>query len=79
MVKEEKNMNTKITLISMVVAAVLIGGAIVLSGVLEDQIAVVSGAYRRWFTLGAWGTDDGWVALTGRRDMRAMRSRRDRG
>jgi len=55
------------------------GGAIVLSGILEDQIAVVSGAYRRWFKLGAWGTDDGWVALTGRRDMRAMRSRRDRG
>jgi ribosomal protein L11 methyltransferase len=55
------------------------GGAIVLSGILEDQVAVVSGAYRRWFKLGAWGTDDGWVALTGRRDMRAMRSRRDRG
>ena len=43
------------------------GGAIVLSGILEDQIAAVSGAYRRWFKLGAWGTDDGWVALTGRR------------
>jgi ribosomal protein L11 methyltransferase len=55
------------------------GGAIVLSGILEEQVAVVSGAYRRWFTLGAWGTDDGWVALTGRRNMRAMRSRRDRG
>jgi ribosomal protein L11 methyltransferase len=55
------------------------GGAIVLSGILEDQVAVVSGAYRRWFKLDAWGTDDGWVALTGRRDMRAMRSRRDRG
>ena len=55
------------------------GGAIVLSGILEDQIAAVSGAYRRWFKLGAWGTDDGWVALTGRRDIRAMRSRRDRG
>jgi ribosomal protein L11 methyltransferase len=55
------------------------GGAIVLSGILEDQVAVVSEAYRRWFKLDAWGTDDGWVALTGRRDMRAMRSRRDRG
>jgi ribosomal protein L11 methyltransferase len=55
------------------------GGAIVLSGILEDQVAAVSGAYRRWFKLGAWGTDDGWVALAGRRDMRAMRSRRDRG
>ena len=43
------------------------GGAIVLSGILEDQVAAVRGAYRRWFKLGAWGTDDGWVALTGRR------------
>jgi ribosomal protein L11 methyltransferase len=55
------------------------GGAIVLSGILEDQVTVVSGAYRRWFTLGAWGTDDGWVVLTGRRNTRAMKSRRDRG
>lgn len=43
------------------------GGAIVLSGILEDQVAPVRGAYRRWFKLGAWGSDDGWVALTGRR------------
>ena len=43
------------------------GGAIVLSGILEDQVAAVRGAYRRWFKLAAWGTDDGWVALTGRR------------
>ena len=43
------------------------GGAIFLSGILEDQAAAVRGAYRRWFKLGAWGTDDGWVALTGRR------------
>ena len=43
------------------------GGAIVLSGVLEGQAAAVSGAYRRWFKLDAWGKDDGWVALAGRR------------
>ncbi|MEO8564982.1 MAG: 50S ribosomal protein L11 methyltransferase [Betaproteobacteria bacterium] len=43
------------------------GGSIVLSGILEDQVAAVRGAYRRWFKLGAWGSDDGWVALTGRR------------
>jgi ribosomal protein L11 methyltransferase len=55
------------------------GGAIVLSGILEDQAAAVRGAYRRWFKLAAWGTDDGWVALTGRRDTRAMKSRRDGG
>ena len=43
------------------------GGAIVLSGILEDQVAAVRGAYRRWFKLAVWGTDEGWVALTGRR------------
>jgi ribosomal protein L11 methyltransferase len=43
------------------------GGAIVLSGILEAQAAAVRGAYRRWFKLDAWGNDDGWVALAGRR------------
>jgi ribosomal protein L11 methyltransferase len=51
----------------MLAARVREEGAIVLSGILEDQVAAVRGAYRRWFKLGAWGTDDGWVALTGRR------------
>ena len=41
------------------------GGAIVLSGILEAQAASVRGAYRRWFKLDAWGTEDGWVALAG--------------
>ncbi len=41
------------------------GGAIVLSGILEAQAASVHGAYRRWFKLDAWGTEDGWVALAG--------------
>lgn len=43
------------------------GGAIVLSGILEPQAAAVRDAYRRWFKLDAWGNDDGWVALVGRR------------
>lgn len=43
------------------------GGAIVLCGILEAQVAAVARAYRRWFKLGAWGSDDGWVALAGRR------------
>ena len=41
------------------------GGAIVLSGILEAQAASVRGAYRRWFKLDPWGTEDGWVALAG--------------
>ena len=50
------------------------GGAIVLSGILEDQVAAVREAYRRWFKLGAWGTDEGWVALTGRRTGKRMKA-----
>jgi ribosomal protein L11 methyltransferase len=44
------------------------GGAIVLSGILEAQAAAVRDEYRRWFKLDAWGSDEGWVALAGRRD-----------
>ncbi len=56
----------------LLAARVRDGGAIVLSGILDAQAAAVSGAYRRWFKLGAWGSDDRWVALAGPR-------RRDRG
>jgi len=59
--------NTLRLLAPVLAARVRHGGAIVLSGILEDQVAAVRGAYRRWFKLAAWGTDDGWVALTGRR------------
>ena len=43
------------------------GGCIVLSGILADQAAEVIDAYRRWFNIGVWETDEGWVALEGRR------------
>ena len=43
------------------------GGTIVLSGILETQNEAVRDAYRRWFTLDAWGNEDGWVVLAGRR------------
>lgn len=46
------------------------GGAIVLSGILDAQAGDVSEAYRRWFKLDAWGSDDGWVALAGRKHER---------
>jgi ribosomal protein L11 methyltransferase len=59
--------NPLLLLAPVLAARVRHGGAIVLSGILEDQVAAVRGAYRRWFKLAAWGTDDGWVALTGRR------------
>jgi ribosomal protein L11 methyltransferase len=43
-------------------------GCIVLSGILETQATMVAAAYERWFTMAAWGTHDGWVALAGNRD-----------
>jgi ribosomal protein L11 methyltransferase len=42
-------------------------GTILLSGVLDNQVVTVSDAYRRWFKLDPWGSEDGWVALAGRR------------
>ena len=43
------------------------GGRIVLSGILVDQAEAVIDAYRRWFNIGVWQTDDGWAALGGTR------------
>jgi len=43
------------------------GGRIVLSGVLERQAPVVTGAYAPWFNVGEWERDGGWVALVGER------------
>ena len=54
-------------LAAVLAARVRDGGAIVLCGILEAQVAAVARAYRRWFKLGAWGSDDGRVALAGRR------------
>ena len=41
------------------------GGRIVLSGILVDQADDVMDAYRRWFNIGVWQTDEGWAALGG--------------
>ena len=38
---------------------------IVLSGILEEQAADVASAYARWFNIGVWAREDGWVALAG--------------
>ena len=43
------------------------GGRIVLSGILETQAEAVMTAYRRWFTIGICASDDGWIALAGKR------------
>jgi len=43
------------------------GGRIVLSGILEGQAVDVIEAYSRWFNIGVWQTDEGWVALEGTR------------
>jgi len=47
------------------------GGRIVLSGILDAQAESLIGVYRRWFNIGVYESDDGWVALTGTRRARA--------
>ena len=34
---------------------------------LESQAAAVMAAYERWFTIGVWSSEEGWVALAGSR------------
>jgi ribosomal protein L11 methyltransferase len=41
------------------------GGNIVLSGVLEPQGAALIAAYSRWFNIGVWAEEEGWIALSG--------------
>ena len=49
---------------------VAMGGHIVLSGILEAQAGALVAAYGRWFNIGIWARDDGWVALAGSRKHR---------
>jgi ribosomal protein L11 methyltransferase len=46
------------------------GGRIVLSGILVDQASDIRASYERWFKLGEWETEEGWVALSGMRGPR---------
>ena len=48
-------------------ARVKAGGRIVLSGILAAQADPLIGVYRRWFNIGVFDRDDGWVALSGTR------------
>jgi ribosomal protein L11 methyltransferase len=47
------------------------GGRIVLSGILDAQADPLIDEYRRWFNIGVFDRDDGWVALAGTRRARA--------
>jgi ribosomal protein L11 methyltransferase len=46
---------------------VAMDGHIVLSGILEAQADVLVAAYGRWFNIGVWAREEGWVALAGSR------------
>ena len=48
------------------------GGRLLLSGILVDQADDVIDAYRRWFNIDPWQTDEGWVALEGTRHQSGM-------
>ncbi len=43
------------------------GGAIALSGILEEQTDMVAAAYAPWFQITTWRHRDGWVLLQGER------------
>jgi len=43
------------------------GGRIVLSGILDAQVAAVMTVYDPWFTIGVCERDEGWCALAGTR------------
>ena len=47
-----------------------VGGRIALSGLLVEQAAAVTAAYRPWFDVGLTGERDGWGLLTGYRRAR---------
>ena len=51
----------------LLAARVRVGGHLVLSGILAAQATAVIAAYRRWFTIDVWNTEEGWVALAGSR------------
>jgi ribosomal protein L11 methyltransferase len=47
--------------------AVRPGGLIAVSGLLADQAAAVTAAYRPWFDIGTTATREGWALVAGRR------------
>ncbi len=59
--------NPIILLAPLLARRVRSGGRILLSGILVAQAAEVTAAYRRWFTIDIWNSDEGWVALAGSR------------
>lgn len=57
--------NPLVLLAPVLAARVRPAGKIVLSGVLESQLARVLTAYAPWFNMARWRSEDGWVALVG--------------
>lgn len=51
----------------LLAARVNSGGDIALSGILDAQADALTAAYARWFNIGVWAREDGWVLLAGRR------------
>ena len=51
----------------MLAARTRSGGQIVLSGILEDHLAELSGIYAQWFDLNPPLSDNGWVCISGRK------------
>lgn len=57
--------NPLIALAPLLAHSTAVGGRIVLSGILENQVDAVSAAYRQWFDLRIAGQSGGWICLSG--------------
>ena len=58
-----------INLAAYLSALVKPGGALLLSGILEEQAESVSQAYQPWFDLKPLASNDGWVRISGQRKL----------
>jgi ribosomal protein L11 methyltransferase len=59
--------NPLIALAPLLAAATRAGGYVVLSGILQEQSDEVAAAYSPWYEMTVPVSDEGWVALAGRR------------
>ncbi len=59
--------NPLLALAPLLTARCRIGGQLVLSGILVEQVETIQAAYRPWLDLTLWADTEGWVCLHGTR------------
>ncbi len=58
-------LNPLISLAPMLCAQLKMGGKMVLSGILPEQVPTLIEAYRPWISLSVWRTEDEWACVAG--------------